>query len=168
MQKNPGITGVFAIAFCVDRLETGYYRVFGQRPVDCELTNDLVVVASADDESRLDLSVSVLEEYGLGEVRISELLMVYYITVVVLDDQGELFGGGVVELYLEDNVVFGRTLVLNRYLLFGQGRNLFAVVPTFVGACCVAEENYYGGECCCDYMFSVHTIFLFVIYDVVD
>jgi hypothetical protein len=71
--------------------------------------------------------------------------MVNYIPVVVLDDQGEFFGSGVVEFHFENDVVIAGSLVLNRNLFFGQG-SFFAVVDTpaiSLAGHWVANENYY-------------------------
>src|SRR5947209_3013066 len=119
--------------------------VFSVSLVNRELTDDLVVVGATDDECRVDLRISVLEEYRFYKMCICELLMVNYISVVILDDQGEFFGSGVVEFHFENDVVIAGALVLNRNLFFSQGR-FFAVVDAAVISLAghwVANENYY-------------------------
>jgi len=131
--------------FCTSELQACYNGVFSQSFVNRELTDDFVVVGAADDECRVDLRISVLEEYRFCKMCICELLMVNYIPVVVLDDQGEFFGSGVVEFHFENDVVFAGTLVLNRNLFFSQGR-FFAVVDTAAISLAghgIANENYY-------------------------
>ena len=126
-------------------LQTCYNGVFSQSFVNRELADDLVVVCAADDECWADLRISVLEEYRFCKMCICELLMVNYIPVVVLDDQGEFFGSGVIEFHFENDVVIAGALVFNRNLLFSQGR-FFAVVDTAAISLAghwVANENYY-------------------------
>ena len=130
--------------FVLSELQTCYNGVFSQSFVNRELANDFGVVGAADDECRVDLRISVLEEYRFCKMCICELLMVNYIPVVVLDDQGEFFGSGVVEFHFENDVVIAGTLVLNRNLFFSQGR-FFAVVDTTAISLAghwIANENY--------------------------
>ena len=153
----------FVLAFLsfLSGLQTSYNSVFSQGLVDLELANDFAVVTAADDESRVNFRISVLEEYRFSKMCIRELLVINYISVVILDDQREFFGSGVFEFHLEDDVVIASALVLNRNLFFSQGSFLVidATAVCLAGEG-IANEDYYGRQCYCNgfYKFSVHTI----------
>lgn len=126
-----------------EELQASYNCILYDRLVHGELANNFVVVTGTDDEGRVDLRISVLEEYRFGEVSVGELLVVNYVAVIILDDEGEFFGSWVFELHFEDDVVIISTLVLYRNLFFSQG-SFFAVDAA---AICLAggganEDNY--------------------------
>ncbi len=99
--------------FLSDNLERRYGGVLSNGLYNLEVTNDIVTVRSADDESRLDLCVGIFEVYILCEVCFAELLVVDNVSGVILDDQGEFFACGVVEDDLEDDLIVGGAYVLN-------------------------------------------------------
>jgi hypothetical protein len=119
----------------------------------------------------VDLGIRVLEENRFSEMYIAELLVVDDITGIVLDDEPEFVGGGVVELHLEDNVVIAGAQVLNGNLFVVQGGN-FIIDAT---AICLAGEGiaYEDNKCCqryrdcfyyaITYRIGVHTILFYIL-----
>ena len=137
-------------------LERSYRSVLSDGLNDVELTN-YFVVSVTDDEGRFDLAVRVLEIHILCEVRSVELLVVNYVAVIVLDDQGEFFTGGVVELNLENYVVVIGANVFNRNLCIID-RCLGAAA---IGFACqgIAYDHYEGGCYYCDcFYYRFHCI----------
>jgi len=154
----------FFFAMSKFSLEACYGRVLSNGLYNLEVTNDVGTVCSANDKGRLDLVVGIFEVHVLCEVCFAELLVVNNITGVVLDDQGELFSGGVIEYNLENDLVVAGTNILNRYLSVGQGRDFLSTAAVCVASQRICYENYYCGKCYCDdlcYSFHVYCIFIF-------
>ncbi len=100
-------------------LQFGNNCVFSDCAGNGELTYDLVIVV-ANDEGRTDVGLLILEIYVLAEMSCGELFAIYYITVVITDDQPELFSSGIFEIYMEYYMIFTDTYILNGDLLVGE------------------------------------------------
>ena len=100
-------------------LQFGNNCIFSDRAGNGELTYDLVILV-ADDEGRTNVGLLILEIYILAEMISAELFAIYYIAVVVADDQPEFFSSGIFEIYVEYHVIFVDAYVLNGDLLVSE------------------------------------------------
>ena len=96
----------------------------------------------------MDVGVRVGDVHVLGEVCVGELAVINYITIIVLDDQVELFVGGVVELHFEGDAVVNSALIFYSHLFIGGC--LFGPTAICQGGQRVANYDYGGGYCYCD------------------
>lgn len=97
----------------------------------------------------------------------AELLAIYYVTSVILDDQPELFGSWVLEFNVEYNLVVVGTYILYRNLVILE----VGVLVTFIGEGCqgIAYNEYYGYYNCCQglyYIIAFHNYSFFIFYKV--
>lgn len=107
----------------------------------------------------MDVGLSVSDKHVLREVSVVELLVVNYIPVVILDDQGELFGGRVFEFNLKSNGIVAGALVFYGYLLFGGC--LLVLTAVCEGGQRVAGDDYCCAECYCeDLCYCFHAILI--------
>src|ERR1700754_1911623 len=97
-------------------LQRRYYRILCQSLAYSELTNDLILII-ADDKGGVHLRISILEVHRLREMAIGKGLGINDLTIIILNDQGELLSSGVIKHHLEDDIVVAGAQVIYSYLL---------------------------------------------------
>jgi len=140
--ENPTVCGVFAWEW--NYLQFGNNSIFSDCTGNGELTYDLVIFIT-DDEGRTDVGLLILEIYVLAKMISGELFAVYYVPVVIADDQPEFFSGGVFEIHMEYYMIFVDAYVLNGDLLVGElGLVVLAAISQADDG--IGDDKH---ECCC-------------------